>query len=160
MSLPFYDIANFEPDRSLGYLVRQVSRLSAQQIELSFVGRDLTLTHWIALAMVRHGIADTSAKIARQIGHDSGAMTRLVDQLEARGLVERQRCPDDRRVVFLTCTAEGLRQFDTLTPLLMGVWNEVLDGFEGVEVETLITLLTRLLVAFEARGARLPELAA
>lgn len=160
MQQSFYDLANFEPNRSIGYLVRQVSKLSSQQIELSFAGRDLTLTQWIALAMVRHGVADTSAGIARQLGHDSGAMTRLVDQLEARGLLERTRCPNDRRVVFLAATAEGLRQFDAMTPLLLGVWNDVLDGFEGVEVETLISLLTRLLAGFEARAARLPELAA
>lgn len=157
---PFYDQASFEPERSIGYLLKRLSKLSSAQIEASFAGSDLTLTHWIALAMLHHRQADTGADLARWIGHDSGATTRLIDGLESRGLVERRRCPDDRRVVRLAVTPEGLRRFDALTPLLLEVWNEALADFRHDEVETLIAMLGRLVAAFEARVPNLPGIVA
>ena len=160
MTLPFYDTASFDPERSIGYLVKRLGKLSTAHIEASFAGRELTFTHWIAMAMLRHGMADTGATLARGIGHDSGATTRLIDSLEARGLIERTRCCEDRRVVRLACTPEGLRQFDALTPLVLAVWNDVLGGFDGIEVEMFITMLTRLVAAFEARGPVVAGIAA
>lgn len=158
--LPFYDVENFEPDRSIGYLVKRLVKLSTAQIEAAFAGRELTMSHWVAIAMVRHGRAQTAAELARWIGHDSGATTRLIDSLEGRGLMERKPCPNDRRVQRLAVTADGFRQFDQLTPLLLGVWNDALDGFDTVEVETFILMLTRLIAAFEARGPETPGIAA
>ncbi len=160
MANGFYDIDSFEPNRSIGYLTKRLAKVSTTRIEAAFAGHELSLTHWVAMAMLRHGMADTGADLARWIGHDSGATTRLIDGLEARGLIERTRCCNDRRVVRLACTAAGLAQFDTLTPLMMGVWNDVLSGFDPAEVETFIAMLTRLIAAFEARGGAVPGIAA
>lgn len=160
MNRPFYSLEMFEPDRSIGYLIKRIGKLSTSEIEHRFAGRELTLTHWIALAMLQHGVADNCASLARQIGHDSGAMTRLADQLAARGLVQRQRGSDDRRVVKLEVTPLGREQFKTLTPILLGVWNEALVDFEAHEVETLIALLSRLAASLEAREAAAETVAA
>ena len=146
-----YNLRNFNPERSVGYLIRRVGKLSTAQIEHRFVDSDLTLTHWIALAMLKRGIVDNCAGLSRQIGHNSGATTRLVDQLEARGLVQRRRVGDDRRVVTLAVTPTGLQQFQVLTPIVLEAWNDALVDFEANEVETLISLLSRLVGALEAR---------
>lgn len=157
---PFYDIAHFEPDRSIGYLIKRLVKLSTAHIEAAFAGCELTMTHWSALALLRHHRADTGAELARWIGHDSGATTRLIDGLEARGLIERTRCAQDRRVQRLAVTPAGQRQFDAMTPLLLGVWNEVLDDFDAVEVETFILMLSRMIATFEARGPNVPGIVA
>ena len=153
MRKPFYSADKFEPDRSVGYLIKRAAKHSGTLIEACFAGEELTSSHWIALAMIRHGQADNAAGLARQMGHDSGAVTRLVDQLETRGLLDRKRCPNDRRVVVLALTEAGERQFAAMTPLLLGAWNALLAGFEHREIETLIALLTRLVAALEAREA-------
>lgn len=153
MTESFYSLDKFEPERSVGYLIKRAAKHSGAMIEACFAGGELTSSHWIALAMVRHGQADNAAGLARQMGHDSGAVTRLVDQLEARGLLDRKRCPNDRRVVVLALTDAGERQFAAMTPRLLAAWNELLVGFEHCEIETLILLLTRLVAAFEAREA-------
>lgn len=160
MTEPYYSLDVFDPDCSIGYLIKRVTKLSTVEIERRFAGRELTLTHWIALAMLQHELVDNCASLARQIGHDSGATTRLVDQLAARGLVERQRGNDDRRVVKLMVTPEGSEQFRAMRPILLGYWNEVLEGFERAEVETLIGLLSRLVGALEVREAAAETVAA
>ncbi|QXQ05406.1 MarR family winged helix-turn-helix transcriptional regulator [Sphingosinicellaceae bacterium] len=153
MTEPFYALDTFEPQRSIGYLIKRITKTSTSEIDRRFVGRELNMTHWIALAMLRHNLVDNCAGLARQIGHNSGATTRLIDQLEARGLVEREREHEDRRIVSLAVTEAGREQLEAMTPLVLGVWNDALDGFEKAEVVTLISLLSRLVVALEAREA-------
>ena len=160
MTEPFYALDTFEPQRSIGYLIKRITKASSSEIDRRFVGRELNMTHWIALSMLRHDIVDNCAGLSRQLGHNSGATTRLIDQLEARGLVERQREHDDRRIVSLEVTDAGVEQLQAMTPLLLGVWNEALSGFDKAEVETLISLLSRLVLALEAKEAAAETVAA
>jgi DNA-binding MarR family transcriptional regulator len=99
---------------------------------------------------VRDGIADTCAEIARHMDHDTGATTRLVDQLEERGFLLRRRSTTDRRVVHIEVTPTGKMLTKSLMPRLIEFWNDVLDGFSPEEASQLISLLTRLLTRIEA----------
>jgi DNA-binding MarR family transcriptional regulator len=42
-------------------------------------------------------------------------ITRLLDRLERKGLIRRQRCPGDRRQVFCSITGKGLTKVDAIT---------------------------------------------
>src|SRR5690554_2208580 len=55
-----------------------------------------------------HGRALPSLEIAAQMVTRVPDITRLVDRLEAAGLVERHRTPEDRRVVLVQITQKGL----------------------------------------------------
>ena len=55
------------------------------------------------------------ADIARLACHDTGAVTRVLDRLESKGLIQRVRSESDRRVVNLQLTTEGGWQVVTLT---------------------------------------------
>ena len=68
---------------------------------------DLTGVQWGPLLIIHYGIGTTAAEIARSACVDTGAMTRMLDRLEAKGLVRRTPCPNDRRVMQLELTAEG-----------------------------------------------------
>ena len=77
--------------------------------------------------------------------YDPGAMTRMVDRLEAKGLVRRARCPNDRRVVNLELTEEGRVAMPQMKACAVVVLNRFLRGFSKDEVRQLETLLTRLI---------------
>src|SRR5438093_5646709 len=49
----------------------------------------------------------TAAAMCRELSHDAGAMTRLIDKLEALGLVRRVRREHDRRAANLELTKAG-----------------------------------------------------
>lgn len=153
MSDPFYDLDNFVPERSVGYLLRRAGKMMTSQAEAEFADRDLSLSHWVALTMVGHGLADNCAKVAKLLDHNSGATTRLVDQLEERGLIGRDRAGCDRRIVNLALTPEGERELATQTSRMVEFWNTLLADFRHDEVETLLDLLSRLTGALEAREA-------
>ncbi len=82
--------------------------------------------------------------------YDSGAMTRMVDQLEKRGLLTRTRSKDDRRVVELELTPDGRAMAARLLPRITDLWNGVLKDFSRSEFDTLVGLMAKLVDALEA----------
>jgi DNA-binding MarR family transcriptional regulator len=59
-----------------------------------------------------HGVP--SLEIADRMITRVPDITRLVDRLEADGLVRRRRCEEDRRVVWVEITAKGLKLLDEM----------------------------------------------
>ena len=84
---------------------------------------------------------------------DTGAVTRMLDRLEAKGLVERARSREDRRVVKLELTAEGGRAAEVVPHVLAEVLNTVLAGFNETEVLQLKAMLKRI----DANARRMRE---
>jgi DNA-binding MarR family transcriptional regulator len=65
-------------------------------------------------------------------------LTRLVDRLAARGLVERHSCPDDRRGTFARLTPAGLELFERARPThLRGVRERFLSHLDGEDLDNL-----------------------
>jgi DNA-binding MarR family transcriptional regulator len=115
---------------------------------------------WKPLLMLKFGQAETAAELARLNCSDTGAMTRMLDRLEAKGLIERTRSAQDRRVVHLKLTAEGHRVADRIPYGLSSVLNEHLAGFSPAEFEQLKSLLQRMIANGErvaATDASAPE---
>lgn len=144
---PFYRANHYGMKNSVGYLVRRSSNLILPQFEALFADHELSFSQWTVLMALREWQVSTSAEIARHICHDAGSLTRLLDQLEQRGLVTRLRSDTDRRVVTLTLTPRGAQLLETLMPLVADFWNGLLGDFSHVEIKTLIKLLTRLIDA-------------
>lgn len=145
----FYSIDMFAPRVSIGYLLRRVNKLSIARVEAAFDGNDITFTQWVVLALVSFEIATTCTELSRNMDHDKGALTRVIDQLEERGLVERRRDTDDRRVSQLTATADGRKIVADLARRVVDVWNDILHDFDREEIERLIATLTKLLARLD-----------
>jgi DNA-binding MarR family transcriptional regulator len=157
MDDPYYTLETLCPRISLGYLMKRVQRLARPQFEAAFGDGEFTFTQWIAMGLLHSGVADTASGIARDIGHDTGAMTRVIDQLAQRGLVERHPDPSDRRVVKLAMTGDGEAALMRLTPRVIDIWNIVLEDFPRADVDRFVDMLGAMekkLIAMEsARGA-------
>jgi DNA-binding MarR family transcriptional regulator len=154
MGAGFYNKSNYVTQRSLGYLLRHLVKLLEPRAEAMFADESLSFTQWLALRLVHDRVVDNSAGIARMLCHNSGAVTRLVDQLEARGLMERQRNGGDRRIVRLATTDAGIAAIESVNPRMIGMWNKLLDEFSHGEIETLLSLLGRLVTRLEADEAK------
>jgi DNA-binding MarR family transcriptional regulator len=153
---PYYTEENLNCRRSIGYLVRRLHTLMLPEVEARFAAAEVSFTQWVTLMGLREGIAKTCAEVANHLGHDTGATTRMLDQLETRGLVKRERDKVDRRVVNIVLTAKGQALSKTLAPRMIGFWNEMLTDFSHAEVSTLIELLTRLLARIEQEDSIAP----
>ncbi len=144
-----YRPESFHLRDSIGYLVKRSQRLMQERIEVLFEQQGFTLQQWVVLMYLRDGLAVTTADMCRDLHHDSGAMTRLVDQLEARKLIERRRSADDRRVVELSLTEAGAKVLESLVPIACNALNTALDGFTRDEVKMLQSMLRRLIGRLE-----------
>jgi DNA-binding MarR family transcriptional regulator len=76
---------------------------------------------------------------------NAGAMTRMLDRLAEKGLIERSRCPDDRRATRIALTPSGKLAVDPINEVLADTLNDALRGFDRDEYATLVGLLKRVL---------------
>ena len=94
-------------DESVGYLIKLTNQVVMRNLDAELQPYDLTAPQWVPLLVISKGRADTVAGCAREIGVDTGAMTRMLDRLEAKGFVVRNRSAEDRRVVNVALTKAG-----------------------------------------------------
>src|SRR5208282_315539 len=91
----------------VGYWLRRLSDEVHASFERQLVARDVTVAQWNVLVTVYHDRATTTTEVARYIGIDPGAVSRLVDRLAAKGLMTRSADPASRRRVQLSLTHTG-----------------------------------------------------
>ena len=140
-----YSAGSFHLQDSIGYLVKRTQHLMRDRIESVFASQGISFQQWVVLMHLRDGIATTIAGLCEALRHDSGAMTRLIDQLEERGFIERQRQSADRRVVDLALTPAGRKIVESLVPLTVDTLNSALAGFTKADVQQLQSLLRRII---------------
>jgi DNA-binding MarR family transcriptional regulator len=87
--------------------------------------------------------------IAERMIEEAPGITRLLDRLEAKGMVRRQRCPEDRRQVLCHATPQAL----DLLGRIDGAMNEADDTALGTLSEEDKAQLIRLLDAVRSRHA-------
>lgn len=87
-------------------------------------------------------------RLLRETMVTSGTMTNRVDRLAARGFVERNPDPDDRRGVLVRLTAEGRRAVDGAFEELLAAEQELIAALPATDRRELAALLRPLLVAF------------
>src|SRR5438067_1228388 len=102
------------------------------------------------LGTVRREVESRMAELAREMNIDAGAMTRMLDRLAAKGLVERVRSETDRRVVHLRITREGDAAAEQVPHVLAAVNNDFLRGFTKQEWMQMKNFLQRMLVNGQA----------
>jgi DNA-binding MarR family transcriptional regulator len=83
--------------------------------------------------------------LAARLGIDRNHTSLLVDQLEAKGLVERRVNSTDRRARLLYLTKKGQRLFERLRPAMLAVNERILAPLERAERELLLDLLLRVI---------------
>ncbi len=150
-SAHFYRADGYCAEDSVGYLMRRVLIALTQATDKRLDRHGLTHAQWGPLFLLRKSRASTVAELARELQMDPGAMTRLLDRLEAKALCTRIRSTDDRRVVNLALTAEGKAAADKVPVALAEVMNAHLAGFSHDEWQALKGFLRRMLDNAEAQ---------
>ncbi len=140
----FYGSNRDQIVESVGYKLLQLALAMRRETASRLLSLGLTEAQWRPLWMLKAGRADTAQVLARLLGVDAGAMTRMLDRLEAKGLIERVRSLTDRRVTQLRLTASGEAATEGIPEVVAGVNNDYLLGFTRDEFEQLNSLLARM----------------
>lgn len=151
----FYKPENYRAEESIGYMMRRILSAVSQSVESHMCEPGSpTYPQWVPLHKLHTGKVTTVAELARECLLDTGAMTRLLDRLEAKGLCRRVRSVADRRVVHIELTDEGRAAAREVPQILSRVQNEHLAGFTNEEWEQLKSYLRRILDNAQALSAR------
>ena len=141
---PSYDGSCYDVTDSVGYQIVNLVGLMRREVEGRMVEHGLTDAQWKPLMMLETGRATTAFELAREMAADAGAVTRVLDRLEAKGLVERVRSETDRRVVHLRLTAAGREAASKVPHVLASVNNDFLRGFSEADWKQLRKLIERM----------------
>lgn len=141
---PRYDGARYDVSQSVGHQIVSLMNQMRREVEQRMAAHGLTDAQWRPLWLLASGRAGSALEMARLLDLDAGAVTRLVDRLEAKGLLERTRSESDRRVVHLRLTAAGQDAAAQVPHVLASVNNDFLRGFTRGEWEQLRALIGRM----------------
>src|SRR5271154_626304 len=144
MSKQHYHVSTYKAQLSVGYLVKRAHSLMLDVMEPLFEAHGFSFVQYVILSWLRDGIVVNPKDICAQYRHDSGALTRVIDQLAERGLLERVRRDRDRRKVELQLTPAGRVAIEGLIPLVVDKLNIALGDFSKTEVRELVRLLVKL----------------
>lgn len=140
----FYSGDNYVIEESLGYLIKQAQMALHRTIDGKMATLDLTAMQWRPLMLLAYGKARTAAELSRCSDVETSTMTRMLDRLEAKGLLTRTRSDSDRRIIFIELTEEGRRLAAEVPYLIAESFNHHLRGFSQQELDTMKSLLRRI----------------
>lgn len=101
----------------LGYWLRYVSNQVSHAFAQKLAARGVTVAEWVAMRELFDGPGMVPSALAERLGMTRGAVSKLADRLEAKGMAERAASDADRRSHTLSLTATGRRLVPALAAL-------------------------------------------
>lgn len=137
--------------RSVGPRVRLVrNALASRSIAVS-APHGLPTGSLTVLALIAANPGSSQTALARRAGINKSALVGLVDRLEARGLAARDRSTSDRRRNQITVTPAGEAAMQELFVAVAAEEGPVRDALGPADLELLLALLDRAIVALERK---------
>jgi len=97
----------------------------------------ISMTHFHVLTLLRHHDAMPMGKLADILDASMSSATGIIDRMEERGLVERVRVPDDRRIVLVRPTQAGLDLVDEVELVKSEVMEDAIARLDPAQLERL-----------------------
>jgi DNA-binding MarR family transcriptional regulator len=145
-------------DESVGYLMRQALVAFSRRADRELRALDMTGLQVLPLLLIAKQRCRTAAALARNTGNDPGATTRMLDRLQAKGLVSRARTTADRRQQVLELTPAGAALAAQMPAAMTRTHNALLEGFSADDIAQLKSLLRRIVARGDALAAAEPPL--
>jgi DNA-binding MarR family transcriptional regulator len=143
--------------KSNGFLLARLGmnfKLKAMEL---FEREGFELYDYSVLALLAEGVLETQATIADALNVDPSRLVALLDSLEQRGFVVRQRDPQDRRRHVVSITEDGTRELGLLREMTKKLENEFFAPLDADDRLTLREQLQRLACHNDPRCARAME---
>ena len=133
-----------DPDKSVGFLLADVSRLLRRDFDRRVKALELTQAQWRAIAHLAREEGITQAALAERLEVKRITLTRLIDRMEAAGWVTRKADPEDRRASLLFLTAKAQPILDELWAHADEALADLLEGVPLTARRGLVKTLARM----------------
>src|SRR5689334_20904836 len=138
---PFWQIPAF--------LIRRLQLISTAVVAEVVADAKLTMPQWAVMVHIAETPDVDQSRLAEMTSFDKTSTGRIIDQLEAMGLVERRPNGADRRAWMLRATARAHQLRRKLGPRALASQERFLSCLTAKEQETFVALLHRVVVANE-----------
>jgi DNA-binding MarR family transcriptional regulator len=146
-----YDLKSNRSHEEFVPLVMRVRMAIIQALDQEFL-RDkdvapleVTSAQFAILKHVLMGRATAACELCKVMDYDRGAMSRMIDRLEKKGLVRRVALAHTRRTRSLEATPAGDAAFPKMQACLSRVVNRMLKGVTRAQIREVETVLRRML---------------
>jgi MarR family transcriptional regulator, organic hydroperoxide resistance regulator len=130
----------------LGYRIKLLSQLLARTFQEQLEPYGLTVFHWVVLCCLWEEDGLATSTIGERLQQVGGTLTGVLDRMEERGVVRRERDCRDRRIWRIWLTEAGKELETVLPPIAMEVREQALAGISTEERKLLSELLDRAIV--------------
>lgn len=127
----------------MGYRLRLLSQLLARRFQTRLDPLGLTIFHWIVLCCLWEEDGLAISAIGDRLQQVGGTMTGVLDRMESRGLIYRERDGHDRRIWRIWLTDAGRSLQEVLPPIAIDLREEAMQGMSIAEREMLSHLVDR-----------------
>lgn len=128
---------------SVGYRIKLLSQLFSRKFQEHLDPYGLTPFHWVVLCCLWQEDGLPTSTIGERLQQVGGTLTGVLDRMEQRNLIRRQREPQDRRIWRIWLTEEGKQLQHKLPPIALEIKEQAFKGFSAMERQQLSDLLER-----------------
>lgn len=134
-------------DASIGYSMNMGALLLKRELSTIFKknGFDITPEQWAVLSRLKEKGGLNQNEVARLTFKDNANITRIVDKLERKKLIERTQHATDRRTWLLFITPPGRQLVSKLEPLAATVLKKVTKGIKKEALKTCNKVIQKII---------------
>ena len=136
----------FRLEDSLGYAIARVARTMKFELRraVQAAGFDVTPEQWGILCALWEKEGRSQSELAEITIKDTANITRMIDVMENKGLVFREKDPFDRRTYKIFLTKQGQELQNQLVPVVQGFVERALSCFGRAERDNLMRMMNKL----------------
>lgn len=138
----------FDPDKSLGFLLYEVSRLMRRDFDARSKELGLTQVQWRAIVHIARQEGCNQAVLADQLEIKPITLTRMIDRLAEAGWVVRLPDQRDRRAVQLHLTDKVRPLFKAMHEEFIRIRAKALQGISEEQLDVLLESLVKMKANF------------
>ncbi|MRW82847.1 MarR family transcriptional regulator [Pseudoduganella sp. FT26W] len=129
-----------------GFLISQARNAVFAALDKEMLPLDLTASQFVVVVGAMRERARTVNEFCQLAGIEPGPMSRLLDRMEAKGILRRGRDLEDRRQVNITLTEKGAALYPQINAAIHKVYGQLLHGFSEQEALAFKSALEKILL--------------
>jgi len=141
--MPYKDLSAKE---ALGHFMGRTTRAMSRMLQnvIANAGYDITIEQWVIIANLNRKNGQFQQQLADNTYKNKTSVTRMINALQKKGLVERVSDQEDLRQKRVFLTQKGAQLYEKLRPLAMQVQEKATQGIDSEEMEYCKNILLKI----------------
>jgi DNA-binding MarR family transcriptional regulator len=137
-------------DTNLNHVVNFLVEQTARQIRgfgqrhLDALGAGITVDQWILLKIIQEKGQISQVEMAQMAQKDTASVTRILDLLQKKGLIQRMDDDFDRRKYMVSLTPSGEEFVARILPVINQIRAKIVEGISKEEILSLKNVLDKI----------------